>query len=91
MACINKNTLDKKNQYELAKPSANYVLYKSSLNLLSGVVGWVDGWVGGWLGGWMVGWLDGWVGGLLLIIKLISAQLSYAAAGTGLSLAIIIH
>ena len=31
---------------------------------------------------------DGWVGGQLLIIKLISAQLSFAAAGTWLSLAI---
>ena len=31
--------------------------------------------------------LGGWVGGQLLIIKLISAQLSFAAAGTWLSLA----
>ena len=34
------------------------------------------------------GWVVGWVGGLTLTIKLISAQLSYAAAGAGLSLAI---
>ena len=38
--------------------------------------------------GWVVGWLGGWVGGLTLTIKLISAQLNYAAAGAGLSLAI---
>ena len=30
------------------------------------------------------GWLGGWVGGLTLIIKLVSAQQNYAAAGTGL-------
>ena len=34
------------------------------------------------------GWVGGWVGGLTLTIKLISAQLNYAAAGAGLSLAI---
>ena len=33
------------------------------------------------------GWVVGWVGGLTLTIKLISAQLNYAAAGAGLSLA----
>ena len=37
--------------------------------------------------GWVVGWVGGWVGGLTLTIKLISAQLSYAAAEAGLSLA----
>ena len=45
------------------------------------------GWVVGWVGGWVGGWEGGWVGGLTLTIKLISAQLSYAAAGAGLSLA----
>ena len=38
--------------------------------------------------GGVVGWVGGWVGGLTLTIKLISAQLSYAAAGAGLNLAI---
>ena len=32
------------------------------------------------------GWVVGWMGGLTLTIKLISVQLSYAAAVTGLSL-----
>ena len=36
-------------------------------------------------------WVVGWVGGLTLTIKLISAQLNYAAAGAGLSLARLNH
>ena len=36
----------------------------------------------------LLDYYPGWVGGLTLTIKLISAQLNYAAAGAGLSLAI---
>ena len=39
----------------------------------------------GWVVGWLGGWVGGWVGGLTLTIKLISAQLNYAAAGAGWS------
>ena len=37
----------------------------------------------------LLDYYPGWVGGLTLTIKLISAQLSYAAAEAGLSLAIL--
>ena len=43
--------------------------------------------VGGWWVAWMGGWLVAWLGAQLLIIKLTSAQLSFPAAGTWLTLA----